>query len=421
MSSLPYAALWIFVFSLPWERVIVITNMAVVTRVTGALALGMALLAVVISGRFRRWHPFHVAALLFVACAGIGVLSLGLNTIPKKFWTYVMLFCVLWMIWELAVTRRRQIGLLTAFVFGSYVVAFATIQVYLTHAGSLRRFSATADADPNDLAMTLALALPMAWFLGMTHPKPLVRWLGRGFLPVGLFVIGLTASRGGMLAALIGLTVVPFTMMRLSPGRLAMAIAALGLSGALAIAYVPERTVERLATTGTEVEDLSFGGRFKLWRAGVIAFTEKPIMGHGTSTFISAVRPILGVRSQVAHNSFLSLLVEQGLIGFLLYMAMLVAVFSAVLKLPRLERRFALVLLGTLSMTMLPLTWEDQKAVWFVLAALIGLSTAQDVTARAPVPAPYYPPDLVGSRPLAARNRERWTPLTQRRVWTRRP
>jgi O-antigen ligase len=421
MSSVPYAALWIFVFSLPWERVIVITNMSIITRLTGAVALGLAILFVVISGQFRRWHAVHVAALLFVACAGIGVLSLGMYNIPKKFLTYIMLFCVLWMIWELAVTRRRQIGLLTAFLFGSYVVAFATIHVYLTHAGSLRRFSATADADPNDLAMTLALALPMAWFLGMTHPRAVVRWLGRGFLPVGLFVIGLTASRGGMLAALVGLTVVPFTMTRLSPGRLAGALAAIGLSGALAIAYVPERTVQRLATTGTEVEDLSFGGRFKLWRAGVIAFTEKPIMGHGTSTFIHAVRPTLGVRAQVAHNALLSLLVEQGLIGFLLYMAMLVAVLSAVLKLPRLERRFALVLFATLGTTMLPLTWEDQKAVWFVLAVLIGLAHAQDVTARTPVPAPYYPPDAVRSPSLAARTREQWTPLTQRRVRTRRP
>jgi hypothetical protein len=422
MSSIAYAALWIFVFSLPWERVVVITNMAIVTRVTGAVALGLALLAVFISGRFRRWRAFHVAALLFVACAAIGVLSLGMFRVPKKLWTYVMLFCVLWMIWELAVSRRRQIGLLIAFVLGSYVVAFATIQVYLTHGGSLRRFSATADADPNDLAMTLALALPMAWFLGTTHHQVLVRWLGRAFLPIGLFVIGLTASRGGMLAGLVGLTIVPFTMTRLSPGRLAMAIAAIGLSGAVAIAYVPERTVERLATTGAEVEDLSFGGRFKLWRAGLIAFTEKPIMGHGTSTFIHAVRPILGVRAQVAHNSFLSVLVEQGLIGFLLYMAMLLAVFSAVLRLPYLDRRFALVLTATLGMTMLPLTWEDQKAVWFVLAVLMGLSNAPDVMAPSPVPAPYYPPYPVGRVPVAAaRTHERWVPSTQRREWNRRP
>jgi hypothetical protein len=42
-----------------------------------------------------------------------------------------------------------------------------------------------------------------------------------------------------------------------------------------------------------------------------------------------------------------------------------------------LERRFGLVLLATLVTAMLPLTWEDRKAVWFVMAALVGLSKAQ--------------------------------------------
>lgn len=420
MTSIAYAALWLFVFSVPWERVIVITNMSIVTRATGAMALGLALLAVIISGRFRRWHTFHVMALLFVLSAGVGIMVLELPNIPKKFWTYVQLFLVLWMIWELAVSRRQQIGLLTAYVLGSYVVAFATIWVYVTRGGSLRRFSA-ADADPNDLAMTIALALPMAWYLGTTHRHAIMRLVGKAYLPLGLLTLGLTGSRGGMVAGLVGLMIVPLTMTKLSPGRIAAGIVALGLSGVLVVAYIPEKTVARLATTGSEVEDLSLGGRFKLWRAGAIAFAEKPIMGFGTSAFKTAVKPQLGVRAQVAHNSFLSLLVENGLIGFVLYMGMLAAVLSAVLRLQLLDRRFALVLLATVCVTMLPLTWEDTKAVWFVLAALVGLSSAKDAPAPAPVPGSYYPPMPLGSPAAAARNRERWSPLTSRREWTRRP
>lgn len=411
MTAFAYGALWLFIFSVPWERVIVITNMSIVTRATGAMAAGLAMLAVLISARFRRWHPFHFAALLFVLCAGVSIMVLGLPHIPKKFYTYVQLFLVLWMIWELAVTKERQIGLLTAYVLGSYVVAFATIWVYVTQGGSLRRFSA-ADADPNDLAMTIALAIPMAWYLGMTHRRMLLRWVCRAYLPLGLLTLGLTGSRGGMLAGMVGLTIVPLSMTRLSPGRIATAIVALGLSGALAVAYIPEKTVARLATTGSEVEDLSLGGRFKLWRAGAIAFTEKPILGFGTSAFKTAVTPTLGARAQVAHNSFLSLLVEQGLVGFVFYMAMLLSVLFAVLRLPQIDRRFALVLLATLCFTMLPLTWEDQKQVWFVLAALVGLSQAKGLNMRSvvPEPSPYYPPAPARRGAFAARSSTRWTP-----------
>jgi O-antigen ligase len=103
----------------------------------------------------------------------------------------------------------------------------------------------------------------------------------------------------------------------------------------------------------------------------------------------------------VAHNSFLSVLVEQGMVGFLFFSAMFIAVFLALMELPLMERRFALVLLATLCLAMLPLTWEDRKQVWFVLAAIIGL-------ARASVGGPIAQPRPVGAmagarRPMAGR------------------
>jgi hypothetical protein len=49
--------------------------------------------------------------------------------------------------------------------------------------------------------------------------------------------------------------------------------------------------------------------------------------------------------------------------------------------LPLLDRRFALVLLATLAVIMLPLAWEDHKPAWFVLAALVGLSRTWDAAA----------------------------------------
>jgi hypothetical protein len=40
------------------------------------------------------------------------------------------------------------------------------------------------------------------------------------------------------------------------------------------------------------------------------------------------------------------------------------------------DRRFARILSLTLATAMLPLTWEDSKAGWFIMAALVGLSCA---------------------------------------------
>jgi O-antigen ligase len=197
--------------------------------------------------------------------------------------------------------------------------------------------------------------------------------------------------------------IVPLTMTKLSPGRLIAAVAMLALSGTLAAVYIPDKIVQRLATTGTEVEDLSLGGRFKLWQGGVKALTERPLTGYGAGFWRPAVSPWLGPNPQVAHNSFLSVAVETGIVGFLLYVGMFFAVFLALMRLPSFERRFALVLLATLIVTMLPLSWDDQKSVWFVLAALLGLAQAPGVAGPRMVPAPQARPTPIVRSPLAAR------------------
>ena len=405
MSTIAYLVLWVFVFALPWENAVsVITGTAIVTKITGGLAFAAAVAAVVVSAQVRRWHPLHLVALMFIIWTGGELFFIHSGQrLPYKFTTYVQLFLVLWIVWEIASTGPRLLGLMMAYVFGGYVAALATLMLYRQAAGQMKRFAAV-ESDPNSLAMTLALALPMAWYLGMTYRNPLLRWICRGFLAVGLVAIGLTASRGGMVAATMALMIVPLTMTKLSPGRLIAAVAMLALSGVLAAAYIPDKIVERLATTGTEVEDLSLGGRFKLWKAGVNALAERPIIGYGAGFWRAAVAPWLGPNPQVAHNSFLSVAVETGIVGLLLYLGMFFAVFLALMRLPSFERRFGLVLLATLVVTMLPLSWDDQKSVWFVLAVLLGLTQAYGVVRpRHAAVAPQARPPRVVRPPLAAR------------------
>ena len=372
MNKLAYGVLWFFVFTVSAEPTFRGFGL-IPTRITGPLALGLALITIVLSGRLRRWHSFHVAALLFVIWVGCGLAFFYTRwiEIPNKFWTYVQLFLVLWMIWELSRTRSRQLGLMAAYVLGAAVSALDTIMLFRRHAEMMRRYAA-GGVDNNDLAMMLALAIPMAWYLGMIYRQPLWRWLCSAYLPIALFAIGLTGSRGGMLTTIVALLIVPLTMTRLSPLRRGVAIALLWISGAVAVAYVPQTLMERLASTTMEVEEGRLGGRLKIWQAGLKAFAHKPFVGYGPGAFKRAIDPWLLTRSQVAHNSFLSVLVEAGVVGFILFSLMFVAVAGSVLKLPQLERRFALVLLAALGTSMMPLSSEESKRVWFILALLIG-------------------------------------------------
>lgn len=397
MNKLAYGALWLFVFAISSEPTFRGFGI-LITGITGPPALGLALLAFGVSGRLRRWHLFHVAALLFLIWIVIGLVFVYNRwiEIPNKFWTYIQLFLVLWMIWELAATRSRQIGLMVAYLLGAYIAAIDTIILYRRQAEVLRRFAA-GGVDNNDLAMMLALGIPIAWYLATTYRQPLRRWICSAYLPIALFAIGLTGSRGGMITTMICLLIVPLTMIRLSPTRRAAAIILMCLSGAVAVTYIPETLIERLASTRMEVEGGRLGGRWKLWNAGFRAFMLKPVAGYGPGQFKKAIDPLLIARSQVAHNSFLSVLVEQGIVGLLLFSTMFFTILLGILKLPPAERRFALVLFVALGMSMMPLSSEENKRVWFMLALLLGLTQARFVGAggilsrtphgRAPLPA----------------------------------
>ena len=94
MTSVAYAGLWIFIFAIPWERLVVLPGLSIVTRITGGIALVLTVLAIVVSGRVRRWRVFHTAALLFVLWTGFAVWMLELPTVPQKYYTFVQLFLV---------------------------------------------------------------------------------------------------------------------------------------------------------------------------------------------------------------------------------------------------------------------------------------------------------------------------------------
>ena len=380
MTSLAYAALWVFIFAVPWENIIVIPGIGTISRLMGMVALGFAVLAALMSGRLRRPQPFHVAALLFVICAGIGVFrTVDEGRAIGKFGTYLQLLVVLWMIWELAPTFRKQRGLFLAYVLGSYVAAVNTILVYRALLGTGSRRFAAQGFDPNDLGMTLALAVPMAWYLGMTYHQPLSRWICRGYIPLGLVAIGLTGSRGALIASVVALMIVPVSMTQLSPGRIMAAVFLLFISGAAAVTYIPTTSWERFtATRGEAMAGVgNLNSRLVVWKMGLNAFSRRPVFGYGTSGFNWAVR------SQ-SHNSYLSVLVEQGIVGFTLYAMMFITVFIRVMRMPTMERRFALVLLATLGVAMLPLVWDDRKPVWVILALLTALAAALPVRTTAP-------------------------------------
>jgi O-antigen ligase len=259
------------------------------------------------------------------------------------------------------------------------------IYAFVTHTGSNLglvegRYTATG-FDENELGVTLALALVMSGYLIALRQKYQIVWLLH--IPISMLAICLTGSRGAFLATGVAVSIVPFSLGTLERRRKwIVGLALLGLFGVV-IAVVPHTTWQRIGTIQSEVAEGTFTNRTRIWSAGLEVYREHPIIGVGSGAFGESVYSRLDI-PYVAHNSYLSVLVELGAIGATLFAGVISAMFYLAAALPPLQRRAWLTNLLTWCVAVSSLTWEHRKPTWF----LFGLLIAQAATVRCRVESP---------------------------------
>src|SRR5205807_1520845 len=163
---------------------------------------------------------------------------------------------------------------------------------------------------------------------------------------------------------------------------------------------VPESSFARIASTRADIEAGHFGGRGAIWMAGLEVAREHPLVGVGAGAFQAAVEPTIH-EEMVAHNVLLSVLVEDGLVGLLLFVAMITAVLGPLRHLPPVQRRFSIVLLLALALGSMSLSWDNRKQLWFVVGALAVQVTPRSVSIRF-CPSGLAPRSFTGRAGIAA-------------------
>jgi O-antigen ligase len=131
---------------------------------------------------------------------------------------------------------------------------------------------------------------------------------------------------------------------------------------------VPQSSVQRLATTGSSIAEGDLGHRVYIWHEGLAVFAEHPFLGIGSDAFRTAVES-----NRLAHNVFLSVLVEVGIVGFVLFVIILaIAVYQAMHQ-PKWDARFWLTTLMVWTLGAFTLNWSWKKQTWLFLGlAVVG-------------------------------------------------
>ena len=389
INRFSFYALALFFFSLPWQDIVALPGGSTfsVARIVGLFLIAAAVAATLSRGSVRLRVPALSLILTGLFCAWVALSGVGNLWSPSgafsKTTTYVQLAVMAAIIWQLCRTERQHVALLQAFVLGAYVVAgrlvydFATNPFVPNAAQSFERYVGLG-GNPNGVAAIMALALPVAYFLGAFRSRSGWRWLNFLYLPLAVFGIILTASRGGFLVALTGLLVIPLTAGYLRrSGRVAVVVGAVAVVAGLA-PFVPAANFSRIAETSSEVSEGNVSNRSQIWAGGLELYQTSPLIGVGTGSFNQAIEPVLGY-SIAAHNAFLIVLIETGIIGFTLFMLNFVIVLIPLLRLPGPERLFYGCLWLALIVSMVPSNVEDAQYVW---ALLTLMATRRAYTAR---------------------------------------
>jgi O-antigen ligase len=212
----------------------------------------------------------------------------------------------------------------------------------------------------------LLLGIPLAWhlFLLIDAKKHLfLKIIDFTYIPLAIFSIFLTGSRTSLFA------IIPAIIFILLPkgfkiGRYVLILVFL-VASLLVIRYIlPAAIIERLSTAFSSIGSADIGGRFNLWLGAVEIFLEHPLLGSGAGTLKTAI-------GTLAHQTFLSILAETGLIGFSLFICILGIVINQAARLLEKYSGLWFSVFYTWAIGVLSLSWETKKVTWLFLSFII--------------------------------------------------
>jgi len=405
MRRIAWFLLLLFAFAVPWEYSLDLGEpLGNIARILGLLLILAAVPAVLQAGRLRTPGPLQwivLAFYLWFCCTYFWTID-PLATLGKMR-SYIQEMMIVWLVWEFAESPRDLRSLLRAFIAGSYVLAVLTVanlgSPEAVAAGQIR-FAATGQ-DPNDVARFLDLGFPLAALLFLSERRLPSRLLALGYLPLGLFAVLLTASRGGFLAAVVALVGCGILMARTHlKGVLAGILALPVLVGALWFT-APHETIERLATIPEQLQGGNLNQRWNIWTGGWNAFIHAPLFGTGAGSFVVAAgtNPL-----DTAHNTALSILVGGGLCAFFLAVAIVALAARSILETHGTLRVALAVALAVWIVTSLAATVEESRTTWLLLAliALAGRLAVEDPNLLAGSFPDHGQTDKVSAAPVSA-------------------
>lgn len=234
--------------------------------------------------------------------------------------------------------------------------------------------------DPDIFGRYLALVMILLVAVLLYDDRPRVQIGVTVVLAILWGGLVLTLSRSSLAALLVGLAVLAAMRWKVRPVLIAVAIVV--VAGGAAVALSPKTFGLNQGLNGAS------SGRANLVTGGIDLFKQRPIYGYGSASFVNEYRAHnQGIDTTLAasHTIPITVAAEQGLIGLLVYVALVLVALLTMFRGARshgARAAIAAALLGLVLHTMLYADFLEDPVTWTLLA--IGGSLAVANRAQAP-------------------------------------
>jgi exopolysaccharide production protein ExoQ len=175
----------------------------------------------------------------------------------------------------------------------------------------------------NTMARVIGVAVMVFTFLLLESRRYRLMYLVPLFLSVAL--IALSKSVTAIIVTFLAISLLAFLKLRLRPTQSVALFAFVALLGLGATLFVVGNTDSIFAFMG---KDASLTGRTDLWRESIAAVLRRPLLGAGWDVFwmgpdADSIRAMVGWQTPHAHNAFIDLALNTGLVGLAIFLASL--------------------------------------------------------------------------------------------------
>jgi O-antigen ligase len=282
--------------------------------------------------RIFNFSNTHILGLLLIGWIFISNPQAALFTGGRNWLlTYFQLWILIWMAGVLLDTPQKQQVLMWVFSLSTLVSAWVVIQ----QGGSFQEIDPLIRASgltqgANTAARYFVVAFVFLSYLLTVTPNPILKLLAMVGMIITFFGVFYTVSRTGMILLAVAVVLLFILQSRFKYRILIAVISAVAFITIIFFSASILNFMQTIVPSISEGTD-TIGLRYALWKAGYAMWKDHILKGVGIGMFPSQLiyypdptYYFFFSMRMVAHNMYISMLAETGIIGFGLFMSLLI-------------------------------------------------------------------------------------------------